>query len=159
MKRFAVLLLLLLLIGTMSMFAAPSRSGLGVGLSTGLPFHIGPAVEYDFGPAYAALELGYMSLVGTDFFMLKMGGGYNFPTPFIQNDWSVDLYLSVGGNFGLYFMKGFTLFSMDIPVTWTWYMDDIPMKFYVQAGPLLTFSGGFNALFTGSIGAMYQFDL
>ncbi|MGI6433002.1 MAG: hypothetical protein ACOXZ4_03965 [Sphaerochaetaceae bacterium] len=153
MKKLTVILLLLVLIGTSAVFAGKARDGIGAGLVTGIPFHIGATGEYNFGSAYAAADVGY----GSNSFLLRLGGGYNFPTPFIQSDWGLDLYLSVGGNLGLYFSKFATLVSVGIPVTWTWYMDDYPVKIFVKAGPEIIVNWGGALGFTGSAGAYYLF--
>jgi hypothetical protein len=163
-KKKILISLLILIIVTTSLFAAEPRKGVGVGLTTGIPFHIGPTVEYNFGPATASLALGYMGQgAGANFFHLRLGGDYNFSTPFIQNDWDLDLYLSVGGQLDLGFTKGATLIGIGIPVTWAWYMESLPLKFYAKAGPVveifnITGWGSSVGLgFFGSAGALYYF--
>lgn len=155
------------MIVTTSLFAAEPRKGVGVGLTTGIPFHIGPTVEYNFGPATASLALGYMrysllGLGGANFFHLRVGGDYNFSTPFIQNDWDLDLNLSVGGQLDLSFSKGFTIIGIGIPVTWSWYMESLPLKFYAKAGPVVEIGSALGTTdvalgFFGSAGALYYF--
>ena len=49
--------------------------------------------------------------------------------------WDLDLNLSVGGQLDLSFSKGFTIIGIGIPVTWSWYMESLPLKFYAKAGP------------------------
>jgi hypothetical protein len=157
-KRRILISLLILVIVTTSLFAAEPRKGVGFGLTTGIPFHIGPTVEYNFGPATASLALGYMRYFGGNFFHIKVGGDYNFPTPFVQNDWDLDLYLSVGGSLDFLMTKGFVGVGIGIPVTWAWYMDSLPLKFHVKAGPLVVIGGGTAMLeFIGSAGALYYF--
>lgn len=164
MKRMCILLLLVLLIGPTTLFAGEPVTGIGAGLSGGLPFHIGAIGEYNFGPAYATLEMGY----ATGSFMLRAGGGYNFPTPFVNKEWPLDIYLGVGGRLGVNlekyddFLGNSKLFAYGtfaIPVTWTWYADKIPLKVFVQAGPELYFGGGVGVGFTGTAGAMWVFSL
>lgn len=162
MKR-TLLLLLVFLLGLTAIFAGEPVTGIGAGAFGGLPFHIGAIGEYNFGPAYATLELGYST---GNMFLIKGGGGYNFPKPFVHNDWGLDLYLSIGGKIsgymGSYKFGNTTEFygfaSIGIPVTWTWYADKIPLKVFVQAGPELYIGGG-GIDFTGTAGAMYVFSL
>jgi opacity protein-like surface antigen len=159
MKRFLLVFVILIVIST-SVFAAKPIKGVGVGLNTGIPFQIGPTAEYNFGPAYAAISLGYLRYIGTNLFMLEFEGGYNFDKPFVNNDWGVDLYLSVGGNFNLFFTKGFTMFGVGVPVTWSYTLPKTPIKFYVKAEPKVIFGSGFSDLmFIGSAGAKYVFEL
>ena len=153
MKR-TLLLLFVLLLGLTAIFAGEPVTGIGAGAFGGLPFHIGAIGEYNFGPAYASLEMGYY-LMGFSAFMLRAEGGYNFPTPFINNDWGMDLYLSIGGSLGGYigpnpyaFFPGDSKVraegALGIPVTWSWYADKIPLKVFVKAGPEFHFGGGFT---------------
>lgn len=153
MKKMVVVTLLFLIVGSALVFAAPIKTGLGVGPVIGFPFHIGVTGEYNFGPAYASLDLGYE----TGAFMLRAGGGYNFPTPFVNSEWPLDLYLSVGGRVGLAFNKWYTGVSIDLPVTWTWYLDNLPLKIFVSAAPSINIP--FGVWFVGSAGAMWVFDL
>ena len=158
MKR-TLLLLFVLLLGLTAIFAGEPVTGIGAGAFGGLPFHIGAIGEYNFGPAYASLEMGYA--IG-DSFLIRAGGGYNFPKPFVNKDWGMDLYLSVGGKAGIYLGKDdytnklTVAGTLSIPVTWTWYAEKIPLKVFVQAGPELSF-GYFG--FSGTAGAMYVFSL
>ena len=159
MKR--IVLLLVLLIASVALFAGEPVKGIGAGISTGIPFHIGAIGEDNFVPAYASLEMGYST--GSEFMVLA-GGGYNFQKPFTNSDWGMDLYLSVGGYLGGYLtLSGGKLYasgSFGIPVTWSWYADKIPLKVFVQAGPSLTFGSGYTYLgFSGTAGAMYVFSL
>ncbi len=156
MKKFLLVFVLLIVITT-SVFAAQPVKGVGVGLTTGLPFHIGPTAEYNFGPAYAGMSLGYGYFSS---FWLRFEGGYNFPKPFVHNDWGIDLYLSVGGYFDLQFTGGSTFFGIGIPVTWSYTLPKVPVKVYAKAGPEIYFSGwGAGVGFIGSIGGMYIFEL
>jgi hypothetical protein len=138
------------MIGSAAVFAAQPREGIKVGLMTGLNFHIGAMGEYNFGPASASAVLGY----GFNAFMLRLGGDYNFDTPFVNSDWGLDLYLSVGGHLDI-FISGGAAIALGIPVTWSWYMDDVPLKIFVKAGPELGLTGG-GIAFIGSAGALYQ---
>ncbi|NLZ76776.1 MAG: hypothetical protein GX911_02275 [Spirochaetales bacterium] len=159
MKR--IVLLLVLLIASVALFAGEPVKGIGVGVSTGLPFHAGAMGEYNFGPAYASVELAYAS---GPYFLFRVGGGYNFPEPFVNDAWGMDLRLSVGGRFSGYIgsFGGSVVASgaFSIPVTWSWYADGIPLKVFVQAGPDLYFGGGAMQLdFSGTAGVMYVFSL
>jgi len=91
------------------------------------------------------------------------GGGYNFQKPFTNSDLGLDLYLSIGGQFSGYlgsFSGNFVAVgAFGIPVTWSWYADKIPLKVFVQSGPMLYFGGGVDLGFSGTIGAMYVFSL
>ena len=70
----------------------------------------------------------------------------------------LDLYLSVGGSLDFLMTKGFVGVGIGIPVTWAWYMDSLPLKFHVKAGPLVVIGGGTAMLeFIGSAGALYYF--
>ena len=61
------------------------------------------------------------------------------------------------------FTKGATLIGIGIPVTWAWYMESLPLKFYAKAGPVveifnITGWGSSVGLgFFGSAGALYYF--
>jgi len=157
MKKVLFLIVVILLVSSTVAFAAQPREGIRAGLVTGLPFHIGAMGEYNFGPASVNLSLGYLSYFGfADFFNLRIGGDYNFPTPFVQSDWGLDLYLSVGGHFDLFFGGGSVGFALGFPVTWAWYVDDLPLKVFVKAGPEIDVTGG-PLTFFGSAGALYQF--
>jgi len=162
-----LLIVALLIISTTVIFAAQPTKGVGVGLNTGFPIHVGPQVEYNFGPATAYLSLGYLSRF-LDFFYLSVGGDYNFKTPFTNNNWNTDLYLSVGGQFDIAFTKNATGFLIGAPVTWSWYAEKLPIKVFAKAGPAVVISttnfGGFKTSNTtfellGSIGALYYFEL
>ena len=87
--------------------------------------------------------------------MLRLGGDYNFDKPFVNNDWGMDLYLSVGGHVDMFIGGFWNVIAIGVPVTWSWYMDDMPLKIFVKAGPELYLSGG-GIGFLGSIGALYQ---
>lgn len=158
MKR--IVLLLVLLIASAALFAGEPVKGIGAGVSTGIPFHVGAIGEYNFGPAYASVELGYSS---GPYFMFRAGGGYNFQKPFANSDLGMDLYLSIGGKFTGYigsYNGSVTAFgAFGIPVTWSWYADKIPLKVFVHAGPELYFGGGVNLGFSGTAGVMYVFSL
>lgn len=155
MKR-CLCVLVLLIAATTAVFAAPPNEGLGVGVITGIPLFIGATSEYNFGPAYAGLSLGYF-----DAFWLRLEGGYNVSTPFVNQELGVDLHLSVGGALDLMFSEYGTLFAIGIPVTWSYTMENIPLKFFVKAGPQFLFGGGmgFYPTFAGSAGGMYVFKI
>ena len=153
MKKVLFVMIIVLVISSTAVFAAQPREGVKVGLVTGLPFHIGATGEYNFGVASASAALGYSQGA----FLIRLGGDYNFETPFVQSDWGLDLYLSVGGHFDI-FVSLFSAFGLGIPVTWSWYMDDMPLKIFVKAGPEFIFGpGAADIEFFGSAGAMYQF--
>lgn len=159
MKR--IVLLLVLLIASTLLFAGEPVKGIGAGISTGIPFTVGALGEYNFGPAYASVELGYAT---GPYFMFRAGGGYNFPKPFVNSDLGMNLYLSIGGKFSGYlgsFSGNFVAVgAFGIPVTWSWYANKIPIKVFAQAGPEIYFgSGSVDLNFFGSIGAMYVFSL
>jgi hypothetical protein len=151
MKRF-LCVLVLCIVATTAVFAAPPSKGIGVGISAGLPFHAAVTAEYNFGPAYTTLSLGY---IGS--FWVRAEGGYNLPTPFINDDLGIDLFLSVGGTFDMMFSESGTTVGIGIPVTWSYTLEKVPMKFFVKAGPQLFFGGGLA--FMGTIGGMYVFKL
>ena len=155
MKKVLFLIVVILLVSSTVAFAAQPREGIRAGLVTGLPFHIGAMGEYNFGPASAHAALGFMD-AGLGAFFIRLGGDYNFPTPFIQSDWNLDLYLSVGGQIDILLGSFWNAFLLGIPVTWSWYMDDIPLKIFVKAGPAIGLTGG-GIDFIGSAGALYQF--
>lgn len=165
MKR-TLLLLFVLLLGLTAIFAGEPVTGIGAGLTLGIPFGVHAAGEYNFGPAYAGLEIGYQGEFGVDYFSIRAEGGYNFPKPFVNKDWGMDLYLSVGGKAGIYLGKDdytnklAVAGTLSIPVTWTWYADNLPLKVFVKAGPEIYFTKVMNPLlFSGSAGAMYVFSL
>lgn len=155
MKR-SLCVLVLLIAATTAVYAAPPNQGVGVGVITGIPLFIGVTSEYNFGPAYAGLSLGYF-----DAFWLRLEGGYNLPSPFVNHDLGVDLSLSVGGAFDLMFSEYGTIMAIGIPFTWSYTLEKIPLKFFVKAGPQFLFSGGmgFFPSFAGSAGGMYVFQL
>ncbi len=153
MKKVLFVMIIVLVISSTAVFAAQPREGIRAGLITGLPFQIGVTGEYDFGVASASAALGYSQGA----FLIRLGGDYNFETPFVQSDWGLDLYLSVGGHFDIY-ITTLSFFGLGIPVTWSWYMDDMPLKIFVKAGPEIYFGGWASGLgFLGSAGAMYYF--
>ena len=151
MKKVLFVLVILLMMGSTLLFAAEPREGISAGVVTGLPFQIGVVGEYNFGPASAHVSMGYAGS-----FLIRMGGDYHFPTPFVHSDWDIDLYLSVGGHLDI-FVGGGAFIALGIPVTWSWYPDSLPMKVFVKAGPELYLTGWGGVDFIGSIGAMYQF--
>ena len=151
MRKVLFVIVVILVVSSTAVFAAQPREGIGVGLTTGLPFHIGAMGEYNFGVASANAAIGY----GSNAFMIRLGGDYNFPEPFVNSDWGLDLYLSVGGYFDV-LIGPLAFFGLGIPVTWSWYMDDLPLKVFVKAGPELFFGWGSTLQFMGSIGALYQ---
>ncbi len=155
MKR-RVCVVVLLIAATTAVYAAPPSQGIGVGISTGIPLFIAATAEYNFGPAYAALSLGYF-----DAFWLRLEGGYNLRSPFTNHDLGVDLHLSVGGAFDMMFSEYGTVFAIGVPVTWSYTLESMPMKFFVKAGPQFLFGGGvgFFPTFAGSAGGMYVFTL
>jgi hypothetical protein len=170
MKK-VLLIVALLIISTTVIFAAQPTKGVGVGLTTGFPIHVGPQVEYNFGPATAYLALGYQSH-GGNYFFLRVGGDYNFQSPFINNNWKTDIYLSVGGQFDMAFTKGGNDIMIGVPVTWSWHTEKVPIKVFAKAGPSVIIStvkytwlgttttdtsAGLG--FVGSIGALYYFDI
>ena len=151
MKKVLLVAVLLMVIGVGAISAAQPREGIRVGLMTGLDFHIAAMGEYNFGVASASAAIGY----GGRSFMLRLGGDYNFDKPFVNNDWGMDLYLSVGGHVDMFIGGFWNVIAIGVPVTWSWYMDDMPLKIFVKAGPELYLSGG-GIGFLGSIGALYQ---
>lgn len=153
MKKVLLVTVLLLVIGAGAVSAAQPREGIKVGMTLGLPFHIGAMGEYNFGVASASAALGLDTGFVNSFWM-RFGGDYNFETPFVNSDWGLDLYLSVGGHLDILINSWATGVALGIPVTWSWYMDDIPLKIFVKAGPEIYFSGGIG--FNGSAGALYQ---
>ncbi|WP_422478102.1 hypothetical protein [Pleomorphochaeta sp. DL1XJH-081] len=153
MRKVLCLVVVLLLLSSVAAFAAQPREGIGVGGITGLPFHIGAAAEYNFGAASANASLGYLRY-GTNYFQIKLGGDYNFPDPFVQSAWDMDLYLSVGGQFAID-IGPVAVFSLGIPVTWSFFMENMPLKVFVKAGPELYFGWGTSLGFSGSAGAYY----
>lgn len=158
MKKCVVVLVLFVVASTAVYAAVPSKE-IGVGVSVGLPLHAGATAEINLGSAYAGLSLGYFSMA--DSFWVRAEGGYNLPTPFVNYDLGIDLYLSVGGTFDLMFSEYGTFFGIGIPVTWSYTLPTIPMKFFVKAGPQFLFGGGlgFSPSFVGTAGAMYVFAL
>lgn len=155
MKKVLCLVVVILLVSTATLFAAQPREGIGVGGVTGLPFHIGAAAEYNFGVASAHAVLGFKSWgSGWNFFHMSLGGNYNFPDPFIQPAWDMELYLSVGGQLNINLNRLANDISLGIPVTWAFFLEDIPLKIFAKAGPEISFSGG-GIGFTGSAGAYY----
>lgn len=153
MKKILCLVVVILLISTAALFAAQPREGIGVGGVTGLPFHIGAAAEYNFGVASAHAALGYQRY-GWNFFLLQIGGDYNFPDPFINPAWDMELYLSVGGQLNLY-LGSTNLIGLAFPVTWSFFLEDMPLKIFAKAGPEIMFGWGTSLNFTGSAGAYY----
>ena len=153
MKKSLCVILLLVVI-TSVVFAAQPREKLGVGAVVGLPFHIGAAAEYNFGAASAHAALGlYGPAAGATFFLIRAGGDYHFPDPFVHNDWNMELYLSVGGQLDIN-IGATNRVNMSFPVTWSFFMEDLPVKIFAKAGPEITF-GGTGIGFTGSAGAYY----
>lgn len=162
MKR-CVVVLGILILAIVSVGAAEPVKGIGVGLDLGLPLHVGAIGEYNFGPAYAGLDLGYDMMY--EAFWLRVEGGYNVAKPFVNANLGVDLYLSVGGAFDLfigkedYYSSG-TSFGIGFPITWSYTLEKIPLKFYAKAGPELYFGGGSVVPeLAGSIGGMYVFEI
>ncbi len=102
MKR-SLCVLVLFFVATTAVFAAPPSTGIGVGISAGLPFH-------------AAVT-----------------------------------------TFDMMFSESGTTVGIGIPVTWSYTLEKVPMKFFVKAGPQLFFGGGLA--FMGTIGGMYVFKL
>lgn len=155
MKRVCVIVMLLLLVSATAVSAAEPREGGSAGLVTGLPFHIGATGEYNFGVASASLAFGY-----SDFFakqmLIRLGGDYNFPEPFVNDAWDVDLYLSVGGQLDLLLFGGSNVFGIGVPVTLSYYFSDPPLKLYAKAAPEMYISGGVYIGFIGSLGVLYQ---
>lgn len=151
MKKVLLVTVLLLVIGAGAVSAAQPREGIKVGMTLGLPFHVAAMGEYNFGVASASAAIGY----GSSSFMLRLGGDYNFDTPFVNSDWGLDLYLSVGGHLDMYISGLWNVIAIGVPVTWSWYMDDMPLKIFVKAGPEIFFGGG-GLGFLGSAGALYQ---
>jgi len=133
-------------------FAAQPRDGFGVGGAIGLPFHIGAAAEYNFGPASANALIGYTAY-GWNYFTIRLGGDYHLPYSFKNSDLGMELFLSVGGHLGINITSGSSLVTLGLPVTWSWFVEDIPLKVFAKAGPEFYFSGGIG--FTGTAGAYY----
>lgn len=152
MKKVLLLVVLILLVSATAVYAAEPREGIRAGLITGLPFHIGVSGEYNFGQATASVSLGYASA-----FLIRIGGDYNFDKPFVNDAWGMALYLSVGGHLDLLIGSGWNTVALGIPVTWSYYLDDLPMKIFVKAGPEIYFGLGGGLDFLGTIGALYQF--
>ncbi|MDX9915071.1 MAG: hypothetical protein RBS49_04195 [Sphaerochaeta sp.] len=158
MKKCVVVLVLLVLVAGAAYSAEPI-TGVGTGITLGLPLHVGATAEYNFGPAYAGLSLGYFGMA--DSFWMRLEGGYNVPGPFVSRDLGVDLYLSVGGYIDLMFSTFGTMVGIGIPVTWSYTLETIPLKFFVKAGPEFLFGGGmgFYPAFVGTAGGMYVFQI
>jgi hypothetical protein len=156
MKRF-VLVFLLVAIIVIGVSAAEPVKGIGVGLEMGAPPHIGASADYNFGPAYAGLSLGYNS----GFFWLRAEGGYNLPKPFVYEGLEADLYLSAGGAVDFLITKGWAMYGIGVPITWSYTLPKIPLKFYVKAGPELLFGKGMGVSLQmmGSVGAKYVFEI
>lgn len=154
MKK-CVLVLVVLALATGAVFAAEPVKGIGVGLDLGLPLHVGAKGEYNFGPAYAGLSLGYQ--IAYEAFWLRLEGGYNVPDPFLNAKLGVDLYLSVGGAIDVMIGSYGNFFGIGIPITWSYTLEKIPMKFFVKTGPEIYIPGGFGLMST--IGGMYVFEI
>ena len=58
-----------------------------------------------------------------------------------------------------YYSSG-TSFGIGFPITWSYTLEKIPLKFYAKAGPELYFGGGSVVPgLAGSIGGMYVFEI
>ncbi len=159
MKRYVVLFLLLTIVTT-GLIAAEPVKGVGVGLEMGVPLHVGASADYNFGPAYTGLSLGYNSSFFPSFW-LRVEGGYNLPKPFVYEGSRADLYLSVGGAVDFLISKNWVMYGIGIPITWSYTLPKVPLKFYVKAGPEIFFGsvGGVFVQMMGSVGAKYVFEL
>ncbi len=158
MKKVLLIALLVLVVSTMSIFAANDRLGIGAGLALRAPFGIGAVGEYDFGVARVNLTVGY--LTGT--FHVGIGGEYVLPGIFHNKDLNIGLQASAGGKIDLGFAKGFTNIDIGLPITLAYYFDSVPIKIYGSAIPGLAIavSPGWTFTTFGSqleIGAMWLF--
>lgn len=151
MKKFLLVALLILLVTVSALSAAEPREGFGVGLSLQAPFGIGAVAEYNFGVATANLSVGYASSA----FHLELGGDYNFPGLFVNDNMGLDVQASVGGRLDMYFFSGFTSIGLGIPISLSYYLESIPLKIFTRAIPEFNLSGGFGFGMRGEVGAMY----
>ncbi|HPK47802.1 MAG TPA: hypothetical protein PLT42_08280 [Sphaerochaeta sp.] len=63
MKR-SLCVLVLFFVATTAVFAAPPSTGIGVGISAGLPFHAAVTAEYNFGPTAVRLTFFEHAITG-----------------------------------------------------------------------------------------------
>ncbi|MFA5468279.1 MAG: hypothetical protein WC224_04385 [Sphaerochaetaceae bacterium] len=158
MKKVLLIALLVLVVSTMSIFAANDRLGIGAGLALQAPFRVATVAEYDFGPATIDLSLGYSNLLGQSYFHLGINGNYVLPGLFKNAELSdFGLKASVGGRVDLDFSKFVTMVGIGIPVTLAYYFDSVPIKIFARGVPELVIAGGVMLLSYTEIGAMWLF--
>jgi hypothetical protein len=166
MKKLLVLFVMVVIVSSSLAFGAEivdteinplskSTQGWGVGMLMSSPFAIGFTGEYNFGVATAAIALGYDNLYGTSAFMLRMGGQYNFDSPFVNGN--LRIYPSVGGHIDMLAGSMFAFRFAAHGVLSAYLFKDLPLRMYIEVGPsiLATATGGGFDL-QASIGATYK---
>lgn len=151
MKKTVIVLILLVVVSSGMLFSAEAVNKISVGVITGSPFLFGVTGEYNFGEISAIAAMAYAQ----NSFLLRFGADYHIGTPVVWGD--LKFIPSIGGQLDL-FVSIATFVGLGVPVTLSYFLDDIPLKVSLKIGPELLIGGSlFDFDLLASVSGLYMF--
>ncbi|NCB02303.1 MAG: hypothetical protein EOM67_09085 [Spirochaetia bacterium] len=159
MKKYLIVLLLIVVFATSSVSASEMRKGFGVGAAIGAPFTFLVSGEYNFGVASVGASLGFVQLYpGLGFFNVGVEGAYNFPFTLSDENNNFILYPSAGGRLDIQF-GAFPVVSIGGVIGLNYLLETVPVKLFAKAIPTFQISSlsPFYLAMKGEVGAYWCF--